>query len=46
VTVGDGATIGAGTTLAQDAPAGGLMFARAPMVNKPHWKRPSKAKKG
>jgi bifunctional UDP-N-acetylglucosamine pyrophosphorylase/glucosamine-1-phosphate N-acetyltransferase len=46
LSVGAGATIGAGTTLAQDAPPGGLTLARPPIVNVPHWQRPVKAKKG
>ena len=40
VTVGDGATIGAGTTLAKDAPAGKLTLSRAPMKTVEGWVRP------
>lgn len=43
VTVGEGATIGAGTTLCRDAPANALtlMEARA-QCSKPEWERPKK----
>jgi len=44
VRVGAGATLGAGTTLAKDAPAGALTVARARQVTIPGWKRPAKAK--
>ncbi len=44
VRVGDGATIGAGTTLTQDAPAGELTLSRAPQVTIPNWQRPKKEK--
>ncbi len=40
VTVGDGATIGAGTTLAHDAPAGQLTLSRAPLKTVEGWVRP------
>ena len=40
VTVGDGATLGAGTTLAKDAPAGKLTLSRAPMKTVEGWVRP------
>ncbi|GMQ76641.1 MAG: bifunctional UDP-N-acetylglucosamine diphosphorylase/glucosamine-1-phosphate N-acetyltransferase GlmU [Gammaproteobacteria bacterium] len=45
VTVGDGATIGAGSTITKDAPAGELTLSRA--VQKTHrgWKRPVKKRK-
>jgi len=43
--VGDGATIGAGSTLGQDAPAGQLTLARAPQVTLAGWKRPKKVLK-
>jgi len=42
VTVGDGATIGAGTTLTQDAPAGKLTLGRARQVTIEGWERPKK----
>jgi bifunctional UDP-N-acetylglucosamine pyrophosphorylase/glucosamine-1-phosphate N-acetyltransferase len=43
VTVGEGATIGGGSTIAKDAPAGQLTVARAKQVSLPGWKRPVKA---
>ena len=42
VTIGRGATIGAGSTIARDAPAGMLTVARALPVTVPGWKRPVK----
>ena len=42
VTVGEGATIGAGSTLTQDAPANQLTIARARQVSIANWKRPLK----
>ncbi|MBJ7264816.1 MAG: bifunctional UDP-N-acetylglucosamine diphosphorylase/glucosamine-1-phosphate N-acetyltransferase GlmU [Burkholderiaceae bacterium] len=42
VTVGAGATLGAGTTLTQDAPAGTLTIARARQLTKEGWQRPVK----
>ncbi|MCC7410467.1 MAG: bifunctional UDP-N-acetylglucosamine diphosphorylase/glucosamine-1-phosphate N-acetyltransferase GlmU [Gammaproteobacteria bacterium] len=45
VTVGDGATIGAGTTLVSDAPAGKLTVGRARQVTVEGWQRPSKQRK-
>jgi bifunctional UDP-N-acetylglucosamine pyrophosphorylase / glucosamine-1-phosphate N-acetyltransferase len=45
VTVGKGATIGAGTTLTRDAPAGSLVVTRAKPTTREDWKRPEKAKK-
>ena len=42
VTVGEGATIGAGSTLTQDAPANQLTIARASLVSIAYWKRPLK----
>jgi bifunctional UDP-N-acetylglucosamine pyrophosphorylase/glucosamine-1-phosphate N-acetyltransferase len=44
VTVGKGATLGAGTTLTRDAPAGELTISRAKQVTVPGWKRPTKIK--
>jgi len=41
VTVGKGATIGAGTTLTKDAPAGKLTISRAKQLSV-DWKRPIK----
>lgn len=45
VTLGDGATIGGGSTIAKPAPAGELTVARAKQVTIPGWKRPVKPKK-
>ena len=45
VEVGEGATIGAGSVIAQDAPAGVLTVARARQVSIEGWQRPAKAKK-
>jgi bifunctional UDP-N-acetylglucosamine pyrophosphorylase/glucosamine-1-phosphate N-acetyltransferase len=42
VTVGRGATLGAGTTLIKDAPAGELTVSRSRQVSVPGWKRPAK----
>jgi bifunctional UDP-N-acetylglucosamine pyrophosphorylase/glucosamine-1-phosphate N-acetyltransferase len=42
VRVGRGATLGAGTTLTSDAPAGQLTLSRARQVSIPRWKRPAK----
>ena len=44
VRVGRGATLGAGTTLTRDAPAGQLTVSRARQVSIPGWKRPTKKK--
>lgn len=45
VTIGDGATIGGGSTITRDAPAGRLTVARARQVSIEGWTRPKKAKK-
>ncbi len=45
VTVGRGATLGAGTTLTRDAPAGELTLSRAKQLTISGWKRPVKQKK-
>jgi bifunctional UDP-N-acetylglucosamine pyrophosphorylase/glucosamine-1-phosphate N-acetyltransferase len=45
VTVGRGATLGAGTTLVRDAPAGQLTVSRARQASIPGWKRPVKIPK-
>jgi bifunctional UDP-N-acetylglucosamine pyrophosphorylase/glucosamine-1-phosphate N-acetyltransferase len=45
VTVGRGATIGAGTTLTKDAPAGSLTISRARQASLSGWQRPMKQKK-
>jgi bifunctional UDP-N-acetylglucosamine pyrophosphorylase/glucosamine-1-phosphate N-acetyltransferase len=42
VTVGEGATIGGGSTIASDAPAGQLTVARARQASLAGWKRPTK----
>jgi bifunctional UDP-N-acetylglucosamine pyrophosphorylase/glucosamine-1-phosphate N-acetyltransferase len=45
LTVGAGATIGGGSTISKDAPAGQLTVARAKQATIPGWKRPKKAAK-
>ncbi|MCE3602653.1 bifunctional UDP-N-acetylglucosamine diphosphorylase/glucosamine-1-phosphate N-acetyltransferase GlmU [Massilia sp. P8910] len=45
VTVGKGATLGAGTTLTKDAPAGKLTISRARQMTVENWSRPVKVKK-
>jgi bifunctional UDP-N-acetylglucosamine pyrophosphorylase/glucosamine-1-phosphate N-acetyltransferase len=45
VTVGRGATLGAGTTLTRNAPADQLTISRARQTTVPGWKRPVKKKK-
>jgi bifunctional UDP-N-acetylglucosamine pyrophosphorylase/glucosamine-1-phosphate N-acetyltransferase len=45
IRIGAGATIGAGSTLSKDAPAGQLTVARPKAVSLPNWNRPVKAKK-
>lgn len=44
VTVGKGATIGAGTTVWKDVPPGGLVINEKRQLTRPEWKRPVKAK--
>ena len=44
VTVRKGATLGAGTTLTKDAPAGELTLSRAKQLTLGGWKRPRKNK--
>jgi len=44
VTVGRGATLGAGTTLTRDAPPDQLTVSRAKQISIPGWKRPMKKK--
>ncbi|MGH8660303.1 MAG: bifunctional UDP-N-acetylglucosamine diphosphorylase/glucosamine-1-phosphate N-acetyltransferase GlmU [Burkholderiales bacterium] len=46
VVVRRGATIGAGSTITKEAPAGELTVARARQVTVPGWKRPQKKVKG
>ncbi|HST27768.1 MAG TPA: bifunctional UDP-N-acetylglucosamine diphosphorylase/glucosamine-1-phosphate N-acetyltransferase GlmU [Rudaea sp.] len=45
VTIGKDATIGAGSTIAADAPAGELTVSRAQQRTLPDWKRPQKSSK-
>lgn len=45
VTIGEGATIGGGSTITREAPAGQLTLARAKQVSIAKWKRPVKVKK-
>jgi bifunctional UDP-N-acetylglucosamine pyrophosphorylase/glucosamine-1-phosphate N-acetyltransferase len=45
VTVGKGATIGAGTTITRDAPAGELSLSRGKQITITGWKRPTKETK-
>ena len=45
VTIGKGATLGAGTTLTKDAPAGKLTISRPKQITIEGWKRPVKIKK-
>ena len=42
ITIGAGATIGGGSTLSKDAPAGQLTVARAKAISLAGWKRPTK----
>ena len=44
VTIGAGATIGGGSTITKDAPAGQLTVVRAKQLTVPGWQRPKKAK--
>ncbi len=46
VTVGRGATLGAGTTLTRDAPPGELTLSRVRQFTIPGWQRPKKTVKG
>ena len=45
VTLGEGATIGGGSTISKDAPAGQLTVARAKQVSLAGWQRPQKTKR-
>jgi len=42
VTVGEGATVGAGSVLTKAAPSGQLTVARAKQISLSHWQRPVK----
>ena len=44
IALGEGATIGGGSTLSKDAPAGALTVARARQTSLPGWHRPRKSK--
>jgi len=46
VSVGPGATIGAGSTVTRDAPPDELTVSRAKQVSIKGWKRPAKKPKG
>jgi bifunctional UDP-N-acetylglucosamine pyrophosphorylase/glucosamine-1-phosphate N-acetyltransferase len=46
VTVGRGATIGAGSTITKDTPEGGLTLSRSKQLTVPGWQRPIKQVKG
>jgi bifunctional UDP-N-acetylglucosamine pyrophosphorylase/glucosamine-1-phosphate N-acetyltransferase len=46
VTIGEGADIGAGSTITKDAPAGQLTISRARQVTIRSWKRPEKKQPG
>ena len=45
VTLGEGATIGGGSTISKDAPAGSLTVARAKQVSLAGWQRPQKQRR-
>jgi bifunctional UDP-N-acetylglucosamine pyrophosphorylase/glucosamine-1-phosphate N-acetyltransferase len=45
LTIGKGATIGAGSTIVKDAPADKLTLSRAPQTTVESWQRPVKGKK-
>ncbi len=42
VEIGEGATIGAGSTISKDAPAGQLTLERSKQLTVKGWKRPTK----
>jgi bifunctional UDP-N-acetylglucosamine pyrophosphorylase / glucosamine-1-phosphate N-acetyltransferase len=45
ITVGAGATVGAGSTVVKEVPPGKLTVARARQVTLDRWQRPAKPKK-
>jgi bifunctional UDP-N-acetylglucosamine pyrophosphorylase/glucosamine-1-phosphate N-acetyltransferase len=45
ITLGDGATVGGGSTLSKNAPPGELTVARSRQVSLPGWVRPTKAQR-
>ena len=45
VTIGEGGTVGGGSTISKDAPAGALTVARAKQVSLPGWQRPQKQRR-
>ena len=44
VTIGAGGTVGGGSTVTKDTPAGALTVARGKQLSIPNWQRPSKKK--
>ena len=44
MTVGSGATIGAGSTITKDVPEGVLALSRSPQVAREGWRRPRKGR--
>ncbi|ABE42629.1 bifunctional UDP-N-acetylglucosamine diphosphorylase/glucosamine-1-phosphate N-acetyltransferase GlmU [Polaromonas sp. JS666] len=46
VTIGQGGTVGGGSTITKDTPPGALSVARGKQVSLPNWKRPVKVSKG
>ena len=45
MSVGAGATVGAGSTISKDVEAGALALARGRQISKPDWARPHKSPK-
>jgi bifunctional UDP-N-acetylglucosamine pyrophosphorylase/glucosamine-1-phosphate N-acetyltransferase len=45
ITIGDGATVAAGSTVTHEVPAGKLTVARAPQTTLDDWQRPTRTKK-
>ena len=44
VTIGAGGTVGGGSTVTKDTPAGALTVARGKQISIPNWQRPIKKK--